>query len=360
MGAQTSRVPLPEGISIQWHRTKISGRLKAELHSRSDLQGGFQTLGFLGMLLCWGCLAVHLYYTGRQLLAVGFVLLYGMQANFLINGMHELGHGNVFRTKWLNSFFMRVVSFFGWLHPDMFFSSHLRHHRYTQNAPHDQENPMPVIITPIDFLLFGFINVKGFIEIMSQTVRAAVGFYPTGHLGWTPGWEQICYPDNKPAARRPAMYWAQCLLLGHGAICYFSLKRGCYLVPLVVSFGPFLNGWLFWLCNSTQHVGMQHGNFEAKTINDFRLTTRTFYLNNPLVEFWYWHMNFHTEHHMWPVVPCYNLPKLHLAIKHELPPTPNGLLEVWRVIWDVVSKQADDPNHVQNIELPPDGPKVAN
>ena len=71
-------------------------------------------------------------------------------------------------------------------------------------------------------------------------------------------------------------------------------------------------------------------------------------------------MNFHTEHHMWPVVPCYNLPKLHLAIKHELPPTPNGLLEVWRVIWDVVSKQADDPNHVQNIELPPDGPKVAN
>ena len=24
--------------------------------------------------------------------------------------MHELGHGHVFKTKWLNSFFLRVVS----------------------------------------------------------------------------------------------------------------------------------------------------------------------------------------------------------------------------------------------------------
>jgi fatty acid desaturase len=76
-----------------------------------------------------------------------------------------------------------------------------------------------------------------------------------------------------------------------------SIVQGWYLVPLLVSFGPFYNGWLFFLCNSTQHVGLHPGKA------DFRLNTRTFYVNNPLISMWYWHMNWHTEHHMFPAVP---------------------------------------------------------
>merc|ERR1719440_1070032 len=102
--------------------------------------------------------------------------------------MHELGHGTVFRTKRLNHVSLRIVSFLGWLHPDMFFSSHLRHHRYTQNFPHDQENPMPNVLTLAGFLSFGFINVKGCYDILEQTVRAAAGIYPTRHLWWSPAW----------------------------------------------------------------------------------------------------------------------------------------------------------------------------
>ena len=51
---------------------------------------------------------------------------------------------------------------------------------------------------------------------------------------------------------------------------------------------------------------MDHGD-EKKTIADFRLSTRTFYVNNPIVQFWYWQMNYHTEHHMYANVPCYHL-----------------------------------------------------
>ena len=87
-------------------------------------------------------------------------------------------------------------------------------------------------------------------------------------------------------------------------------------------------------------------------INDFRLTTRTFYVYNRLVEFWYWHMNYHTEHHMFAHVPCYNLRRLHNAIKHELPPTPRGIVETWRIIGEQIRKQAVDPDWVQPIQLP--------
>ena len=140
MGAQTSRVPLPEGVSISWYRTKLPPDVSKRISQSSDVLGAIQTLGFLAMLALWALLALMFHSSGNMFLATFFTLMYGMQSNFLINGMHELGHGFVFRTKCLNSFFMRVISFLGWLHPDMFFSSHLRHHRYTQNFPHDQEN----------------------------------------------------------------------------------------------------------------------------------------------------------------------------------------------------------------------------
>ena len=142
---------------------------------------------------------------------------------------------------------------------------------------------MPVLFTWMDFVKFGFVNVTGFYEILDQTIRSATGVYPVRHLGWLPGWEEICYPTNNPAARQPPMRWAQFMLLGHGAFAYFCIMRGQYLAPVLLSLGPFYNGWLFWLCNSTQHIGLPHGNFGTETVNDFRLNTRTFYLNNSLV-----------------------------------------------------------------------------
>lgn len=63
-------------------------------------------------------------------------------------------------------------------------------------------------------------------------------------------------------------------------------------------------------------------------------------------------MNWHIEHHMYAAVPCYNLAALHEHIKHDLPPTPNGLAEMWLLIRRVVAKQAVDPNYVQQVLLP--------
>lgn len=359
-GPATSRVPHPDH-SIGWYRTEIKPEVHRALHKKSDAKAWFQTLSFLGMLAASFSLALYFHSQGQFCYTILFTLLYGMQANFLINGMHELGHGHVFKTKYWNGVFCRVVSFLGWLHPDMFFSSHLRHHRYTLNFPYDQEAPQPTAITLKGFLLFGVLNVKGCYDIMEQTFRAACGIYPTKHLWWTPAWEDICYPPENVDARLPAMRWATFLLVGHGAIAAVSCAYGMYLIPVLISLGPFYNGWLFFLCNSTQHVGMHHagggGGNATKVVEDFRLTTRSFTGLNPIVSIWYWHMNYHIEHHMYAAVPCYNLKAAHNAIKHDLPPTPNGLWEVWLVITAVLEKQAKDPAYVMTVDLP-SGPVV--
>ena len=152
---------------------------------------------------------------------------------------------------------------------------------------------MPTQLTLRSFLSFGFVNLNWFVETMKQTIKAALGIYPTGHLGWKPQWEAICYPSSLPAARAPAMRWAQLLLIGHISVAVAAAQLGWSpLIPAMISVGPFFNGWLFWLCNSTQHVGLEYGTAaNGKLISDFRRTTRSFTLH-PFIAFWYWHMNY--------------------------------------------------------------------
>jgi len=130
----------------------------------------------------------------------------------------------------------------------------------------------------------------------------------------------VCYPPSNPKARQPPMIWAQLMILGHTAIALGAYQRRWpVLASVLISLGPFWNGWLFFLCNSTQHTGMQHGGKspanigagKTEHVDDFRLTTRSFYLNSAVLRCWYWSMNYHIEHHMWPQVPCYRLGELH-------------------------------------------------
>jgi fatty acid desaturase len=117
------------------------------------------------------------------------------------------------------------------------------------------------------------------------------------------------------------------------------------LVPVLTSLTPLYGSWLFFLCNNTQHIGLQDN------VNDFRLSCRTFTVN-PIVQFLYWHMNYHIEHHMYAAVPCYNLGQLHRAIKHELPPTPDGLVATWKEIAAIQKLQDENPDYQYVAPLP--------
>ena len=67
-------------------------------------------------------------------------------------------------------------------------------------------------------------------------------------------------------SRRRPMAWAQFMLLGHAAIAGWSLYNGLWLIPVMVSLGPFYMGWAFLACNSVQHIGMHHGNAADGTV----------------------------------------------------------------------------------------------
>ena len=55
---------------------------------------------------------------------------------------------------------------------------------------------------------------------------------------------------------------------------------------------------------------------------------------------------------MFPAVPFYHLPRLHEAVKHDMPPAPHGLRATWKEIWPIIKRQKTDPAYVYIPELP--------
>jgi fatty acid desaturase len=333
MEATTRKPP-----SISWYRTPVDPAVLKKLHERSDFLGLVQSLSYLGVLGITGAAAWYASIHWSWIATALLLFLHGTVSSFLINAVHEISHGTVFKTKWLTALFVRVFSFLGWIHFEMFQASHARHHRYTLHPPDDLEVVLPLRLMVRHFFLEGFVHYKWFFQSIRNTVRIALGKF-RGE------WELVLFPEPEPGRRRAPIRWARILLLGHGAIILVSAHYGLWILPMILTFAPFYGGWIFFLCNNTQHIGLQDN------VPDFRLCCRTFTLN-PVLRFLYWHMNYHTEHHMYAAVPCYRLGKLHKLIRHDLPPTPHGLVATWREIATIQKRQDEDPTYQHAPPLP--------
>jgi len=95
----------------------------------------------------------------------------------------------------------------------------------------------------------------------------------------------------------------------------------------------------------SQHSGL------AENVLDHRLNSRTI-LMNPLFRFIYSNMNYHIEHHMFPMVPYHALPKLHEELKKDMPEPYPSLYSAFKEIIPTLLKQVKDPWYHVKRELP--------
>jgi fatty acid desaturase len=329
---------MAKGQRVLWYRCPVGREDLSRLNKRSNGKGLLQTGGYLGTLAATGCAAY--FSAGRLPLAVVLLLFFvhGTCWAFLINGFHELIHDSVFRTRWLNRAFLLVFSFLGWHNHVWFWASHTEHHKYTLHPPDDLEVVLPTKLTLWHFLSRGIVNPIGFYEALRNTIKASLGIRQSD-------WDRHLFPESDRKLQRQWSNWARVLLVGHGLIVGVSCYYGLWLLPVVISLAPFYGGVIQSLCNNAQHTGL------ADNVPDYRLCCRTIYLN-PVLQFLYWQMNFHTEHHMYAAVPCYNLAKLHELIKDDMPPCPRGLYETWKQINDILQRQKVDPSYQYVAPLP--------
>ena len=327
------------GQPIDWYWIPIERQALAALARRSDARGALQTLGFLGVLGCTGALACYAGGHWPWYATAALLLLHGSCWAFLSNAFHEFSHGTVFATQWLNRLGLGLVSFLSWNNPVLFWSSHTEHHKFTLHPPDDLEVLPEAGITPGQFLRFALVSPQGLVRTLRHTVR-----YARGQLAGA--WEQQLFPPQDVTGRRALARWARGILAAHVLLVAVSLYLHLWMLPVVTTLAPFYGRGIQWLCNESQHMGL------PGDVADFRLCSRTIYLN-PVLGFLYWHMNYHTDHHIYAAVPCYRLARLHRLIRADLPHCHRGLIATWREIGATLARRRLEPGYRFIAALPP-------
>jgi fatty acid desaturase len=128
-----------------------------------------------------------------------------------------------------------------------------------------------------------------------------------------------------PRVTRVARVWCAIYVATAGV----ALSMQSILPFMLIGLPRFYGAWHQVLTGILQHGCL------AENVLDHRLNSRTVYIN-PISRFIYWNMNYHVEHHMFPMVPYHALPKLHALLRDDLPaPTPSlwaGYKEVIKAV----------------------------
>ena len=317
--------------SAKWYSCPIGRKELKELMKRSNGPALRDTALWLGLLVVSGAAGAALW--GSWWAVIPFAIygvLYGSASD---SRWHECGHGTAFKTRWMNDVVYHLASFMTLREPTVWRWSHTRHHTDTIIVGRDPEIN---VMRPADVLAIGLnvFAVKHVAHVLKQLAIHAAGRLDAE--------EETFIPDIERAkVVRTARIWLAILAL----VAVTCVATHSLLPAMLVGLPTMYGSWLQLLFGLTQHAGLD------EDVLDHRLNSRTVMMN-PVLRFLYWNMNYHIEHHMFPMVPYHALPKLHEAIKHDCPPAYPGLVAAFREIIPAVLRQARDPGYFVKRELP--------
>ena len=320
-------------VQEQWWKPKLSRQQMREIMQRRDGPALWHFGLWFALIGVSAYLAVISWGTWW---AVPAFLVYGTIYTSADSRWHESGHGTPFRTRWLNEIVYYIASFMAIREAYMWRWSHSRHHTHTYFVGRDPEIQVQ---RPADLLkiLLDFFYLRSGPPEVWRLVRNAFGRPNADVLDFVPGREL------------PKMYWSSRIHLAIiAAFAVWSLAIGSFLPMMFVLLPRFYGGWLQQLLSLPQHAGLGEDTY------DHRENTRTVYVN-PVFAFLYVNMQYHTEHHLMPMTPFHALPKLHEAVKDQMPPAYKSLWEAYKELIPALIKQATgDPGYRVMRPIPQD------
>jgi len=321
-------------VSGEWFKPEIDKKTLKALSKRSDFEGWKHIIIFFSALLSLGLLSVYFWNTWFFVL---FYLAYCTVWGGADAIWHECGHRTAFKTRRINDFFYNIASFMNNFEPVRWRWSHSLHHSYTASIdPHDYEVDGSIFAkhTLLSFLI-GFLPGINLLTLHKslhlEIIKHALGTHTKVMVD--------CIPEDQRSkcinsSRIFVLLWIAILL--SGILTNSILPILLFLLP---TFFRSLN--MIW--GLTQHMGLK------EDTKDHRESTRSVRLN-PIFSFIYWKMEYHIEHHMFPMVPSYNLPKLYDVIQDQLP-KPQTLFEAYKEIIPAVIKKSKNPEYYIPVKL---------
>jgi fatty acid desaturase len=163
---------------------------------------------------------------------------------------------------------------------------------------------------------------------------------------FTPKERKVIPQSERRTVRRQAAVIIAFYLL----IVVISFWQKSWLPLLYTCLAHVYGGFVPRLYSLTQHIGLAHSG------KDYRINSRTCYYN-PVVSAWYWNMNYHVEHHMFPLVPFHALPELHRELKSQMPEANTSVVDAWREILSCLLRQRKYTSYAIYKQMPESTPQ---
>ncbi len=318
----------------EWYQCPVPRETMRKLLERRDGPAIRDTILWFALILGFGGVTYLLWGSAWALLPyAAYAVLYASTSD---SRWHESGHGTAFRTDWMNNVLYEIASFMVMRESVVWRWSHTRHHSDTIIVGRD-----PEIVVPrppnLRAILFSFFNLGAYPSYFRKILIHSLGRMTAEERTFIPAIE------FRKVYSRARIYLAL-----YAAVIGLSIYTRSILPLLFVGLANLFGSWLMVIYGMTQHAGL------AENVLDHRLNCRTV-LMNPVNRYLYWNMNFHLEHHMFPLVPYHALPRLHAVVKDDCPEPYPSLLGAWREIVPAILRQTRDPAYHIKRRLPEPG-----
>jgi MocE subfamily Rieske [2Fe-2S] domain protein len=314
-----------------WYQSAVPRATMRQLLDRRNGPAIRNTLLWFALIFASGFATYLLWGTWWAILSYTFYsVLYASTSD---SRWHETGHGTAFKTDWMNNALYEIASFMVMRESVVWRWSHTRHHSDTIIVGRDPEIAIP---RPPNLpkIVMSFFNLSGYPRYFKGILLHSMGRMSADEKTYIPETE---FPKIFLRARICVTIYA--------AMVALSVAERSILPLMLAGFTNFFGTWLLVVYGLTQHAGL------AENVLDHRLNCRTVYMN-PIHRFLYWNMNYHLEHHMFPLVPFHALPLLHQAVKGDCPTPYPSLFAAWREIIPAVLRQVKDPAYHVKRRLP--------
>ena len=276
----------------------LDAREKIALNACDPFAGFLHLAAHVGVIFILGAVVVW-----GGVLGWIAMLPMGVTLVFLFTLEHEATHKTPFENPWANEVVGYLCGLILLLPFQWFRYFHLAHHRHTNDPDKDPE------------LLSG----------AKPETRLALIWHVSGFPYWIGMGRKVwrnAFGENRdiyvPPSAKPRVKHEARVMIGIytclGVFCLFNpILIWLWVIPVMIG-QPFLRLYLL----------AEHGRcaFVANMLEN----TRTTY-TNVIIRFLAWNMPYHIEHHSFPNVPFYNLPKLNELMAAHLLETEDGYIK---------------------------------
>ena len=316
----------------KWYKPKIDQKLLRTLMKRQDGPGWLNTILYFSLLFITGYIA---YLSWGKWWAIPAFFVYGTVYAFSNARWHEYGHRSVFKTRWLNDFFYEISCFIAYFEAVSWRWSHTHHHSRTIHLGVDYEIQVGRPANLVDCFVFEIFGTKRVYFEFKKILLHSLGIITQVALD--------CVPENQ---RKRMILTSRIYMAIKILVIVWAFIIGSFLPIMFVVLPQMYGSPLLQLTTMLQHGGLKADSW------DHRESSRTVILNPIHGWLLYFNMQYHIEHHIFPQVPFYNLPKLHEAIKDQLPKPNYGFIDGMLEMIPAIIKQSKDPQYYYTKKIP--------